>query len=888
MKYLFLLCIFFIAENILAQTQNNGLDEIDFFRLYSDEVQVDDHYDPDMITIVQNVTTDWGKMALKGYVKTLRQEVKYTDRTHTRLFSFNTAGKLVKYEEYDSRQKLPKRSIEYQYNANNQLIKVSDKKNGRLQTRNIQYTANKLTGATYQSNGLVAKYGRNGYIFTYNAKGQIIKFENQNNKSESPRSYTYNTQGKCIKESYDRNMTLNSASKKGDKISALMHHINKLRYNNNGDLTEIDRSESHSGGNVKMITPYQDTYNSHKYDDYGNWITETGKSRQIEYYTQKELGDIVDTSTGKSGASNKDNTIEIIINKIKKTQVIIWSGGASRSFSYGEGSVKMPYLISTPEELAYLAKLVNEGNKFEGKYFMLVNDLDLGASKEIKLTWDPIGNKQETPFGGIFLGSGKTIYNMETNKGLGQNLGTGLFGVLSRSAVVSAVNIDKTCRVDGTNAGAIAGINKGVIHGCNSAATIEGSDIGGISGLNEGSIVDCSSSSYIYIPLYVAGGISAKNSGLIKRCSFTGKILFVMTTGYCGGITGEVLPGGRIADCYSTGNISANTFSVRTKAGGITGTKEFKEAGEVIIKNCYSAVTGKGSHILPDYKKNIQHLFNCFFDIDIKELSKSEKKEIVWYTEHGGKKTDEMKTDEFVRQLNENKDGPWLKDIKGVNMGYPVLKFISLSTGIDNNKTDKAGAGKTDTIKTNTKQTSVIIFNPESPTGRFPMRTDTGNKSVSTSGETKITEEEKPNEVLPLNTVIKVSSFPKEIKFKELSDLGYWKILSIKCVGRTTRAYHKGYRFIIKVIGLKDSRKLSPSSCSLDIAHATKGSFNIKKELIGSYNFPKLQEGEVAEFEIANLFDDYPNPEFAGFLVFRTFMSDDILKPYDTRWKIVD
>ncbi len=65
-----------------------------------------------------------------------------------------------------------------------------------------------------------------------------------------------------------------------------------------------------------------------------------------------------------------------------------------------------PYVIKTAEELAGLAKLVNEGTTFAGKTVTLDNDIDLSA-----YTWSGIGvYKDDTKsFQGIFDGAGKTI-----------------------------------------------------------------------------------------------------------------------------------------------------------------------------------------------------------------------------------------------------------------------------------------------------------------------------------------------------------------------------------------------------------------------------------------------------------------------------------------------
>ena len=91
-------------------------------------------------------------------------------------------------------------------------------------------------------------------------------------------------------------------------------------------------------------------------------------------------------------------------------------------------------IIRTPEELAGLAQMVNEGNDFYGYTVMLVNDLDLNNH-----AWTPIGFLDEngnasnsggngtTTFRGTFEGQGHTISNLYVNVS-GNYISAGLFG----------------------------------------------------------------------------------------------------------------------------------------------------------------------------------------------------------------------------------------------------------------------------------------------------------------------------------------------------------------------------------------------------------------------------------------------------------------------------
>lgn len=81
-----------------------------------------------------------------------------------------------------------------------------------------------------------------------------------------------------------------------------------------------------------------------------------------------------------------------------------WDGSSiATSFSWGEGTQDKPYLIADGAELAYLAKQVNSGNTYEGNYFQLASDIDLGNNE-----WNPIGTTNDS-FRGILDGAGHTI-----------------------------------------------------------------------------------------------------------------------------------------------------------------------------------------------------------------------------------------------------------------------------------------------------------------------------------------------------------------------------------------------------------------------------------------------------------------------------------------------
>lgn len=92
--------------------------------------------------------------------------------------------------------------------------------------------------------------------------------------------------------------------------------------------------------------------------------------------------------------------------------------------------------IDTAEELAGLAKLVNEGTSFSGKIVTLAADIDLGGN-----LWTPIGggNNGGKRFQGTFDGNGHTISNMMAISDI--RYGNGLFGDITGGATIGNVTV---------------------------------------------------------------------------------------------------------------------------------------------------------------------------------------------------------------------------------------------------------------------------------------------------------------------------------------------------------------------------------------------------------------------------------------------------------------
>ena len=83
--------------------------------------------------------------------------------------------------------------------------------------------------------------------------------------------------------------------------------------------------------------------------------------------------------------------------------VQVWDGTAA-PWTKGSGTESNPYLIETPANIAYLSKQVQDGNAYDGTYFLQTDDIDLNNK-----SWTYIGAGMSKPFSGIYDGGQKHI-----------------------------------------------------------------------------------------------------------------------------------------------------------------------------------------------------------------------------------------------------------------------------------------------------------------------------------------------------------------------------------------------------------------------------------------------------------------------------------------------
>ncbi|MBQ3552127.1 MAG: dockerin type I repeat-containing protein [Clostridia bacterium] len=274
----------------------------------------------------------------------------------------------------------------------------------------------------------------------------------------------------------------------------------------------------------------------------------------------------------------------------------IWDGSIAEGFSGGSGDESDPYLISTAEELAFLADSVNRGALYEGKHFILTNDIFINDVSDFESwgspngaegiiepanTWTPIGNYdtfewEGCAFNGIFDGAGHAIHGIYINRTSADNSSSwqGLFG-LSEGGVIKNVGVVDSFIYGYYAIGAIVGQNDGgSVINCYSTGKVGSSYYygGGIAGsnCNEAIVSGCYSTCDID-GAYTAGGVVGGNNiqSIVENCYSTGN---VSGDGYTAGIVGS--NDAEVSNCYSVGNVSdgfANGSAIGSNQGTLTG-----------------------------------------------------------------------------------------------------------------------------------------------------------------------------------------------------------------------------------------------------------------------------------------------------------------------------
>ncbi|MCR5278334.1 MAG: hypothetical protein K6E19_02725 [Lachnospiraceae bacterium] len=302
-----------------------------------------------------------------------------------------------------------------------------------------------------------------------------------------------------------------------------------------------------------------------------------------------------------------------------------WDGSVATGFAAGDGSRSAPYEIATPAQLAYLAKSVNDGNNYTGKYLKLTSDIDLN-SKE----WTPVGTDDDNyKFKGFFDGNGHSIYNLNSVKSDVRYIG--LFGNALDTASIENLrvygNLNISVTYSGSGAPYIGGIAGGAfkIENCvfigilsvTVNETVEQTNVGGIAGfVNSGGASRCINYASVTANADRLGGVFGDANGYVDICHNYGTVSSVSTMNahaIVGGIAGKT-QSNRIAFCHNEGTVKSR--HANDYLGGILGF-----ATESVIC-CYNEGLVDGGYLAGGIVGTLEggNIWHCYNKSNVKSL----------------------------------------------------------------------------------------------------------------------------------------------------------------------------------------------------------------------------------------------------------------------------
>jgi hypothetical protein len=341
----------------------------------------------------------------------------------------------------------------------------------------------------------------------------------------------------------------------------------------------------------------------------------------------------------------------------------------------GTGEPNDPYLIFTAKQMNAIGDDAGDWDK----HFKLMADIDLAAfdGQQGRPAFNIIGTRYDSPFTGIFDGSGHTISHL-TLKG-GSKLG--LFGRLKDPAevkdlglldinVTAGSNISSVGGLVGSNGDYLGAQKGGTVTNCYSTGVVSGAGpqanyFGGLVGTNYGEVSGCYSTAVVSGSWQVGGLVGGNGNfmflqGVVKYCYSTGTVR--ANSAVVGGLVGENF--GTVTCCYSTGAVSGS--QPWPWAGGLLG------SNHGTVTYCYStgAVSGTGWYVGGLTCWSMGTITNCFWDTQTSGQTTS--------AGGTGKTTAEMQSAstflaagwDFVGETNNGTDDIWWID---EGWGYPHL-----------------------------------------------------------------------------------------------------------------------------------------------------------------------------------------------------------------------
>lgn len=297
--------------------------------------------------------------------------------------------------------------------------------------------------------------------------------------------------------------------------------------------------------------------------------------------------------------------------------------------------------IRTEKEFINFMKSIDKGTTYSGKVIKLEKDIKINATNvnDFNLVYEV--NK----FSGVFDGGCHTISGIHSwglLSGFGDGSHGSLFGTITSTGVVKNLYIDGfSFNNTDRRASVIAVSNGGLIDNCR------------IKNCKINAITD-------------AAGIAYKNNGEIRNCTVEGSIIACSGV-YSSGIT--VWNYGSVNNCAFTGTVDR---SISTQGPYLAGLSSVNNG---TIQNSYCVLqndaTTSGEKLYGICGQNNKILLNCY--------SSDEGVEYAYAVDNGTVdnvnmySSSDMKKSSFVKTMNSNLSGNYLKWCTSADSDYPSL-----------------------------------------------------------------------------------------------------------------------------------------------------------------------------------------------------------------------
>lgn len=267
----------------------------------------------------------------------------------------------------------------------------------------------------------------------------------------------------------------------------------------------------------------------------------------------------------------------VMVMGISLSSYATWNGDAT-AWTQGDGSEQNPFLIENEAQLSHLQQTVTAGETYQGKYFRMTADLDMGGKQMPSIGHYNDYTTQENPelvreskvFRGTFDGDFHTIDNLTivSNNAEATLGGLGLFAVSYPETRICNLTLGQGVTVEGSefdNVGGFVGYSAGGnVENCRILGTVNGGgmNVGGIVGSVEESmtITGCVNAGRLVGHSFAGGIVGYANLSKIQNC-YSSAVISCPLASWVGGILGWAVES-TVNNCYAIGPVEAEVGSI--------------------------------------------------------------------------------------------------------------------------------------------------------------------------------------------------------------------------------------------------------------------------------------------------------------------------------------